>query len=84
ISFFVKCETQEEVDKYWEKLSEGGEKQRCGWLKDKYGVSWQIVPTILGPLLQNQDPGTSTRVMNAMLKMDKPDIAGLKRAAEQQ
>ena len=83
IAFFVKCETQEEVDKYWQKLSEGGEKQRCGWLKDKYGVSWQIVPTILGQLLQDKDAGKSTRVMNAMLKMDKLDIAGLKRASEQ-
>jgi predicted 3-demethylubiquinone-9 3-methyltransferase (glyoxalase superfamily) len=84
ISFFVKCQTQEEVDHYWEKLSEGGERQRCGWLKDKYGVSWQIVPTILGQLLQDQDAGKSTRAMNAMMKMDKLDIAGLKRAAESQ
>jgi predicted 3-demethylubiquinone-9 3-methyltransferase (glyoxalase superfamily) len=82
ISFFVKCETQEEVDQYWGKLSEGGERQRCGWLKDKYGVSWQIVPAILGQLLQDKDAGKSTRVMNAMLKMDKLDIAGLKRVAE--
>jgi predicted 3-demethylubiquinone-9 3-methyltransferase (glyoxalase superfamily) len=78
----VKCETQEEVDQYWGKLSEGGERQRCGWLKDKYGVSWQIVPAILGQLLQDKDAGKSTRVMNAMLKMDKLDIAGLKRVAE--
>jgi predicted 3-demethylubiquinone-9 3-methyltransferase (glyoxalase superfamily) len=83
ISFFVKCETQEELDQYWEKLSAGGEKQRCGWLKDKYGVTWQIVPTILGQLLGDKDAGKSTRVMNAMLKMNKLDIAGLKRASEQ-
>jgi predicted 3-demethylubiquinone-9 3-methyltransferase (glyoxalase superfamily) len=84
ISFFVNCETQEEVDNLWEKLSEGGEKQRCGWLKDKYGVSWQIVPTILGQLLQDKDAEKSKRVMNAMLQMNKLDIAGLKRAYEQQ
>ena len=83
ISFFVNCETQEEVDAFWEKLSEGGEKRSCGWLKDKYGVSWQIVPTILGQLL-HKDPGKSTRVMNAMMQMKKLDIAGLKRAYEQQ
>ena len=84
ISFFVHCETQEEVDKFWEKLSEGGEKQRCGWLKDKFGVSWQIVPTVLGQLLQDKDAEKSKRVMNAMLQMDKLDIASLKRANEQQ
>ena len=84
ISFFVHCETQEEVDKFWEKLSEGGEKQRCGWLKDKFGVSWQVVPTILGQLLQDKDAEKSKRVMNAMLQMDKLDIASLKRANEQQ
>jgi len=84
ISFFVHCETQEEVDKFWEKLSEGGEKQRCGWLKDKFGVSWQIVPTVLGQLLQDKDAEKSKRVMNAMLLMDKLDIASLKRANEQQ
>ena len=84
ISLFVHCETQEEVDELWEKLSEGGEKQRCGWLKDKYGVSWQIVPTALGQLLQDKDAGKSTRVMNAMMQMNKLDIAGLRRAYEQQ
>ena len=84
ISFFVHCETQEEVDKFWEKLSEGGEKQRCGWLKDKFGVSWQIVPTVLGQLLQDEDGEKSKRVMNAMLQMDKLDIASLKRANGQQ
>jgi predicted 3-demethylubiquinone-9 3-methyltransferase (glyoxalase superfamily) len=84
ISFFVHCETQEEVDNFWEKLSEGGEKQRCGWLRDKFGVSWQVVPTVLGQLLQDKDGEKSKRVMNAMLKMDKLDIASLKRANEQQ
>ena len=84
ISFFVHCQTQEEVDRLWTKLSEGGEKQRCGWLKDKYGVSWQIVPTVLGQMLQDNDAEKSKRVMNAMLQMDKLDIAGLKRAYEQQ
>ena len=83
ISFFVNCESQEEVDKLWEKLSEGGEKQRCGWLKDKYGVSWQIVPTVLGQLLQDKDGEKSKRVMNAMLQMDKLDITTLKQAYEQ-
>ena len=83
ISFFVNCETQEEVDNLWEKLSQDGEKQRCGWLKDKYGVSWQIIPAILGQLLQDRDAERSKRVMNAMLQMDKIDIAGLKRAYEQ-
>jgi predicted 3-demethylubiquinone-9 3-methyltransferase (glyoxalase superfamily) len=84
ISFFVHCETQEDVDKFWEKLSEGGEKQRCGWLKDKFGVSWQIVPTVLGQLLQDKDAEKPKRVMNAMLQMDKLEIASLKRANEQQ
>ena len=84
ISFFVNCETQEEVDKLWEKLCAGGEKQRCGWLKDKYGVSWQIVPTVLGQMLQDKDAEKSKRVMNAMMQMDKIDIAGLKQAYERQ
>lgn len=83
ISFFVNCETQEEVDDLWEKLSEGGERQRCGWLKDKYGVSWQIIPTILGQLLQDKDTERSKRAMQAMMQMDKIDIAALKRAYEQ-
>jgi predicted 3-demethylubiquinone-9 3-methyltransferase (glyoxalase superfamily) len=83
ISFFVNCETQEEVDEFWEKLSAGGEKLRCGWLKDKFGVSWQIVPSILGKLLQDKDAGKSTRVMQAMMKMDKLDIRGLEQAALQ-
>ena len=83
ISFLVKCETQEEVDYFWEKLSEGGEEVQCGWLKDKYGISWQIVPTILGELLQDKDAEKARRVMEAMLKMVKIDIAGLKQAYEQ-
>lgn len=83
ISFFVSCETQPEVDELWEKLSAGGKKNRCGWLTDKYGVSWQIVPSVLGPLLQDKDAAKSKRVMAAMLQMDKLDIAGLKRAHAQ-
>ena len=83
ISFFVNCETQQEVDDFWEKLSEGGEKQRCGWLKDKYGLSWQIVPSILGKLLQDKDAVKSTRVMKAMMQMDKLDFRGLEQAALQ-
>ena len=83
ISFFVNCETQEEVDHFWEKLSEGGAKSRCGWLKDKFGVSWQIIPTVLGKMLQDKDAGKSQRVMQAMLQMDKIDIKTLKQAYEQ-
>jgi predicted 3-demethylubiquinone-9 3-methyltransferase (glyoxalase superfamily) len=83
ISFFVNCETQEEVDEFWEKLSQGGEKQKCGWLKDKYGVSWQIVPTALGELLSDKNTQKSQKVMQAMLKMDKIDIQGLRMAYEQ-
>jgi predicted 3-demethylubiquinone-9 3-methyltransferase (glyoxalase superfamily) len=83
ISFFVNCETQEEVDELWEKLSEGGEKGPCGWLKDKYGVSWQIVPTVLGEMLGDPDPEKSERVTKAMLQMKKIDIEGLKKAYEQ-
>ena len=77
ISFFVNCGTQEEVDELWEKLSEGGEKQRCGWLQDKYGVSWQIVPSALGEMLQDKDAEKSKRVMKALLQMDKIDVKGL-------
>jgi predicted 3-demethylubiquinone-9 3-methyltransferase (glyoxalase superfamily) len=84
ISFFVNCETQEEVDHLWEKLSAGGEKQRCGWLKDKFGVTWQIVPTALGKLMQDKDPAKVKRVTMAMLQMTKLDIEGLKRAYEQE
>ena len=82
ISFFVKCESQEEIDDLWEKLSEGGGKNRCGWLWDKFGVSWQIVPASLGELLQGKDAGKSNRVMQAMLQMDKLDIAVLRKAGE--
>jgi predicted 3-demethylubiquinone-9 3-methyltransferase (glyoxalase superfamily) len=84
ISFFVNCETQEEVDELWEKLSEGGQKNRCGWLKDKYGVSWQIIPTALGKLMSDADPKKSSRVMKAMLQMDKIDIKRLQQAYQQQ
>ena len=84
ISFFVNCETQQEVDDLWEKLSEGGEKGRCGWLKDKYGLSWQIIPSALGELLNNKDAGKANRVMEAMLQMGKIDIKKLKQASEQQ
>jgi len=80
ISLFVNCETQKEVDTLWTKLSEGGQIQQCGWLKDKYGLSWQIIPSILGKLLQDKDPEKSKRVMDAMLKMNKIDIKTLKQA----
>ena len=83
ISLFVNCETQEEVDHFWEKLSEGGEKSRCGWLKDKFGVSWQIIPSALGKMLQDKDAGKAGRVMQALLQMDKLDIKTLKQAYEQ-
>ena len=81
VSFVVNCTDQEEVDKFWEKLSEGGEKSQCGWLKDKYGLSWQIVPTVLNELLTDKDPAKSERVMNAMLQMRKIDIETLQKAA---
>ncbi len=84
ISFVVNCENQEEVDYFWEKLSEGGEKSRCGWLKDKYGLSWQVVPTVLAELLADKDPEKSKRVMDAMLAMDKIDIKVLKQAHDHQ
>lgn len=83
MSFVVNCETQEEVDKLWEKLSEGGEIEQCGWLRDKYGVSWQIVPTILGEMLQDKNTEKSERVMKAMLQMKKIDIKGLEQAYQQ-
>jgi predicted 3-demethylubiquinone-9 3-methyltransferase (glyoxalase superfamily) len=84
ISFVVNCATQQEVDEFWEKLSEGGEKSRCGWLKDKYGLSWQVVPTVLVEMLQDKDAEKSKRVMQAMLQMDKLDIKALKQAYQQQ
>jgi predicted 3-demethylubiquinone-9 3-methyltransferase (glyoxalase superfamily) len=84
ISFVVNCETQEEVDEFWEKLSAGGKEVQCGWLQDKYGVSWQIVPTILFKLLQDRDPEKSKRVMQAMLQMVKLDIKRLQEASEQE
>lgn len=80
ISFFVNCETQKEVDSLWDKLSEGGETSRCGWLKDKYGLSWQIIPSILGKLLRDKDPVKAKRVMDAMLTMGKIDMKALKQA----
>ena len=80
ISFVVNCETQQEVDELWEKLSEGGQKSRCGWLKDKYGLSWQVVPTALVEMLQDKDAKKSNRVMQAMLQMDKIEIETLSRA----
>ena len=85
ISFVVNCETQDEVDEYWTKLTAGGgQESQCGWLKDKFGLSWQIVPAILSKLLGDQDREKSKRVMQAMLKMKKIDIEGLKRAYAQQ
>ncbi len=84
ISFVVHCTTQQEVDRYWEKLLQGGgQESQCAWLKDKFGLSWQIVPTILGQLLSDPDPKKSKRVMEAMLKMKKIDMPTLQRAAEQ-
>jgi predicted 3-demethylubiquinone-9 3-methyltransferase (glyoxalase superfamily) len=83
ISLSVNCGTQEEVDELWEKLSEGGEKGRCGWIKDKYGLSWQINPIVLGEMLSDEDAGKSNRVMQAMLQMDEIDIGKLKQAYEQ-
>ena len=81
ISFVVNCQTQQEVDELWDKLSAGGEQQQCGWLKDKYGVTWQIVPTALGELLSNPDAAKAQRVMQAMLQMNKLDIDVLQQAA---
>jgi predicted 3-demethylubiquinone-9 3-methyltransferase (glyoxalase superfamily) len=82
ISFFIKCETQTEVDDLWYKLSEGGKPQQCGWLTDKFGVSWQVIPNILGEYLGDKDPEKAKRVMNAMMQMVKIDVEGLKRAYE--
>lgn len=83
ISFFVNCETQEEIDEFWEKLSKNGEAQRCGWLKDKFGLSWQIIPSVLGKFLQNEDREKANRVMQAMLQMNKLDIKKLTEAFDQ-
>jgi predicted 3-demethylubiquinone-9 3-methyltransferase (glyoxalase superfamily) len=83
ISLLVNCQTQAEVDELWEKLSAGGNKDRCGWLKDRYGLSWQIVPTKLSELMSDPDPKKANRVMQAMLQMDKLDIAQLERAHQQ-
>jgi predicted 3-demethylubiquinone-9 3-methyltransferase (glyoxalase superfamily) len=82
VSFLVNCDTQEEVDALWSALTEGGEEDRCGWLKDRYGLSWQIIPTALGELLGDPDPERAGRAMQAMLQMTKIDIDGLRRAAE--
>ena len=83
ISLVVNCRTQAEVDRFWRKLSAGGKEVQCGWLKDKYGLSWQIVPTVLGELMSSPDAAKSQRVMQAMLKMVKLDIKKLKQAAKQ-
>ncbi|HEV3419203.1 MAG TPA: VOC family protein [Candidatus Acidoferrum sp.] len=82
ISFFVNCETQKEVDDLWEKLSAGGRTDRCGWLQDKFGVSWQIIPTVLGQLLGDKDPQRAKRAMQAMLQMTKIDGKALEQAAD--
>ena len=83
ISFVVNCENQEEVDYFWSKLSAGGEESRCGWLKDKFGLSWQVVPAVLIEMLTDKDTAKAKRVMQAMLQMDKIDIAVLKKAYDQ-
>jgi len=83
ISLFVGCDTQQEVDTFWEKLSEGGSKGPCGWLTDRFGVSWQIVPRVLGEMLASKDRAKADRAMKAMLQMSKLDIAKLKQAYEQ-
>jgi predicted 3-demethylubiquinone-9 3-methyltransferase (glyoxalase superfamily) len=83
ISMFVNCETQDEIDELWEKLSAGGEKSRCGWLKDKFGLSWQIVPSSLGEMLQDKNAEKSKNTMQAMLQMNKLDIAKLRQAHDQ-
>jgi predicted 3-demethylubiquinone-9 3-methyltransferase (glyoxalase superfamily) len=82
VSFLVECETQDEVDSYWEKLTDGGEPGPCGWLKDRYGLSWQVAPTVLGELLSDPDPERSQRVMAAMMEMGKIEIEPLRRAYE--
>src|SRR5262245_21391527 len=80
VSFIVNCETQEELDRMWEKLSEGGQIQQCGWLKDQYGLSWQIVPTALGKMMSDPEPGRAGRVMKTLLQMKKLDIKKLEEA----
>jgi predicted 3-demethylubiquinone-9 3-methyltransferase (glyoxalase superfamily) len=80
ISLFVDCETQQEVDELWEKLSAGGKTNRCGWLDDKFGLTWQVIPSVLGKYLQDKDSAKANRVMKAMMQMDKLDIARLQRA----
>jgi predicted 3-demethylubiquinone-9 3-methyltransferase (glyoxalase superfamily) len=80
VSFIVKCDTQKEIDTFWEKLSEGGEKGVCGWLKDKFGLSWQIVPTMLSEMMQDKDADKTNRVMEAVLQMKKLDVARLQEA----
>jgi len=82
ISFSVSCDSQEEVDRYWAALTEGGEEGRCGWCKDRFGLSWQVTPVALGQMLSDPDPGRSRRVMEAMLAMKKIDIATLRRASD--
>jgi predicted 3-demethylubiquinone-9 3-methyltransferase (glyoxalase superfamily) len=83
VSFVVNCKTQAEVDYFWKKLSAGGKEVHCGWLQDKFGVSWQVVPTIFGELMSSKDAAQSQRVMQALLQMTKPDIKKLKQAARQ-
>lgn len=83
VSFSIDCKTQGEVDEYWRKLSEGGQVQACGWLKDKYGLSWQVIPTVLGQMLNDPDPAKAKRAMEAMLRMKKIDIAALQKAYDQ-
>jgi len=80
VSFVVNCETQDEIDGYWKKLTAGGQEVQCGWLKDKYGLSWQIVPTALGKMMEDKDPAKTNRVMQALMKMVKLDVNGLQQA----
>lgn len=84
VSFLIDCKTQEDVDYFWEKLSDGGEEGQCGWLKDKFGLSWQVVPAVLGEMMQDSDRERSNRVMQAMLQMTKIDIAQLQAAFDRQ
>jgi predicted 3-demethylubiquinone-9 3-methyltransferase (glyoxalase superfamily) len=84
VSFAIECETQDEVDYFWEKLSEGGEEGQCGWLKDRFGLSWQVVPTGMEELFADPDPERARRAMEAMLQMRKLDVAALRRAADDQ